>query len=93
LVIHIYIVLIPLVLFFGALFAAAEASLFSLSQTQLDTLRQTRPSTYKAIHALIRKPEELLSTIVVGNEALSILRSERSLYPFWNFILGAGVRR
>lgn len=72
-VIHIYIVLIPFVLFLGALFAAAEASLFSLSQTQLDSLRQDRPSTYKAIHALIRKPEELLSTMVVGNEALSIL--------------------
>jgi len=73
LVIHIYIVLIPLVLFLGALFAAAEASLFSLGQTQLDSLRQSRPSTYRAIHALIRKPEELLSTMVVGNEALSIL--------------------
>ena len=72
-VIHIYIVLIPLLLFLGALFAAAEASLFSLGQTQLETLRQERPGTYRAIHALIRKPEELLSTIVVGNEALSIL--------------------
>jgi len=73
LVIHIYIVLIPFVLFLGALFAAAEASLFSLSQTQLDSLRQSKPSTYRAIHNLIRKPDELLSTIVVGNEALSIL--------------------
>jgi putative hemolysin len=73
LVIHIYIVLIPLVLFLAALFAAAEASLFSLGQTQLDSLRESKPSTYRAIHALIRKPDELLSTIIVGNEALSIL--------------------
>ena len=72
-VIHIYIVLIPLILFLGALFAAAEASLLSLGQTQLENLRQTKPSTYKAIHQLVKKPEELLSTIVVGNEALSIL--------------------
>ncbi|NBV50442.1 DUF21 domain-containing protein, partial [bacterium] len=72
-VIHIYIVLIPLVLLLGALFAAAEAALFSLSQTQLESLRRSRPSTYRAINALIRRPDELLSTIVVGNEALSIL--------------------
>ena len=72
-VIHIYIVLIPLVLLLGALFAAAEAALFSLSQTQLESLRRSRPSTYRAINTLIRRPDELLSTIVVGNEALSIL--------------------
>lgn len=72
-VIHIYIVLIPLILFLAALFAAAEAALFSLSQPQLDSLRQTKPSTYRAIHMLIKKPDELLSTIVVGNEALSVL--------------------
>lgn len=72
-VIHIFIVLIPIVLFLGALFAATEASLFSLSQTQLEALKTTKPSTYRAIQSLIRKPEELLSTIVVGNEALSIL--------------------
>lgn len=73
LVIHIYIVLIPVLLILGALFAASEASLLSLGQTQLESLRQTRPSTYRAIHALIRKPEDLLSTVVIGNEAVSVL--------------------
>lgn len=72
-VIHIYLVLIPLLLILAAVFAAAEAALFSLSQTQLDSLRQMRPGTYRAIHSLIRRPEELLSTVIVGNEALSIL--------------------
>ncbi|MFM8270584.1 MAG: hemolysin family protein [Pseudomonadota bacterium] len=72
-VIHIYLVLIPLVLFMAALFAAAEAALFSLSETQLTSLRESKPRTYRAIHALIRKPDELLSTVVVGNEALSVL--------------------
>ncbi|NBX93871.1 MAG: HlyC/CorC family transporter [Proteobacteria bacterium] len=72
-VIHIYLVLIPLLLFLAAVFAAAEASLFSLSQTQLDSLRDSRPGTYRAIHSLIRRPEELLSTVIVGNEVLSVL--------------------
>lgn len=71
--IHLYFVLIPGILFIAALFAASEASLFSLSKTQLAAMRQTRPATHKAIFGLLKKPEALLSTIIIGNEFLNIL--------------------
>lgn len=55
------------------MFAATEASLLSLSQTQLENLKETRPNLYRAIKSLIQKPEELLSTIIIGNECVGIL--------------------
>lgn len=68
-----YFAFIPVILFAAALFAASEASLFSLSRTQLAELRQSRPGTHKAISSLLKKPEALLSTVIIGNECLNIL--------------------
>lgn len=72
-VIDLYLVLIPLLLMTAAVFAATEASLFSLSRTQLENLKHARPSLHRAIRRLIQKPEELLSTLIIGNECISIL--------------------
>lgn len=68
-----YLVLIPILLFAAAIFAAIEASLFSLSRTQLENLRLQRPALHKRIRRLIQQPESLLSTIIIGNECLNIL--------------------
>jgi putative hemolysin len=57
----------------AAFFAAAEASLFSLSRTQLESLRESRPAAYRRIRNLIYRPEGLLSTLIISNEALNIL--------------------
>ncbi len=54
------------------MFAASEASLFSLSRAQLESLRETRPSVYRKIRSLIYHPEAMLSTIIIGNECLNI---------------------
>ncbi len=71
--IHVYTVLIPILLTISALFAASEASLFSLSRFQLETLRESHPNIHRAIRRLIFKPDALLSTIIIGNETLNIL--------------------
>ncbi len=71
--IHVDSVFIPLFLLLAAMFAAAEAALFSLSRTQLESLRETRPAVYRRIRDLINSPEVLLSTVIVGNEFLNIL--------------------
>lgn len=68
-----HLVLIPLLLFFAAIFAAAEASLFSLSRPQLESLREARPHTYRRIRRLVFEPEALLSTLIIGNECLNIM--------------------
>lgn len=71
--IHIHLVLIPFLLLLTAIFAASEAALFSLSRTQLETIRLSRPATYERIRRLVERPDALLSTIIVGNECLSIM--------------------
>jgi len=73
LLIHIYLILIPISLFLSALFAASEASLFSLSRTQLESLRTGRPSIYRRIRQLLLRPDAFLSTVVIGNEFLNIM--------------------
>lgn len=73
LLIHIHLLLIPILLATSAFFAAAEAALFSLNRTQLEVLRQSRPSVFHKIRSLIYRPDELLTTIVIGNEFLNIM--------------------
>lgn len=71
--IPVHLLFIPLVLALSAMFAAAEASLFSLSRVQMESLRQTRPHLYHRIRLITSHPENLLSTLVVGNECLNIM--------------------
>jgi putative hemolysin len=71
--IHVYFVLIPLLLLIAAIFAASEASLFSLSRTQLEAIKNSSPNLYRKIRNLIQKPEGLLSTLIIGNECVNIL--------------------
>ena len=71
--IHVYFVLIPLLLLIAAIFAASEASLLSLSRTQLEAIKTSKPSLYRKIKSLVQKPEGLLSTLIIGNECINIL--------------------
>ena len=64
---------IPLLLVLSAMFAAAEAALFSLSRSQLETLRESRPGLYSRMRALLTRPENTLSTLVIGNELINIM--------------------
>lgn len=91
-VIDIYLVLIPILLFTAAVFAAAEASLFSISRTQLENLKSTRPALHRAIAALIQKPEELLSTLIIGNECISILLGTLVVTLIAKYFGGLGQR-
>lgn len=70
--IHSHLLLIPIVLLVAAFFAAAEAALFSLTQTQLQALQAERPLLHRRIKSLISPPDTLLTTIIIGNECLSI---------------------
>jgi putative hemolysin len=73
LLIDVHLVLIPLLLCIAAIFAASEASLFSLSRAQLETLRESRPFVYRRIRKLIFEPEALLSSTIIGNECVNIM--------------------
>lgn len=68
-----HLVLIPVLLVVAAIFAAAEAALFSLRRSQLETLKETRPLAYSRIRRLLFRPQALLSTIIIGNECVNIM--------------------
>ena len=58
-------------LLLAGFFALAEASLFALTRYQLESLRQSR-FVYQRIAKLLEHPEELLSTLVISNELVSV---------------------
>ena len=72
-VIPVQLLFIPLLLLLSGVFACAEASLFSLTRAQLESLRGQKPGAYTRIRYLIFHPEELLSTLIIGNECVNIL--------------------
>ena len=61
--------ILAIVLFAGAsfFFALAETALFSLSQWQLAHLLQRHPRRGKMVADLLKRPEDLLATLVLGN--------------------------
>lgn len=72
-VIPVQLLFIPVLLLIAGIFASAEASLFSLTRAQLETLRASKPGAYARIRYLVFHPEELLSTLIIGNECVNIL--------------------
>lgn len=72
-VIPVHLLFIPLFLLLSGIFASSEAALFSLTRAQLETLRGRKPGAYTRIRYLIFHPEELLSTLIIGNECINIL--------------------
>lgn len=71
--IHVHLLVVPLLLLLAAIFAASEASLFSLTRSDLESLRDDRPTLYRRMRPLIYRPDETLSTLIIGNEFINIL--------------------
>lgn len=61
--------ILAILLFAGAsfFFALAETALFSLSQWQLAHLQQRHPRRGRIVADLLKRPEDLLATLVLGN--------------------------
>jgi putative hemolysin len=57
---------------FSGFFAAAEASLFSLTDLHLHKMKSDRYPFLDFVRELLRNPRRLLITIVIGNEAVNI---------------------
>ena len=72
---ELYLLAVQILLVLAAFFAASEASLFSLSTFQVESLTGQYPKLSTLIKRLLAKPEALLSTLIIGNELVSILLS------------------
>jgi gliding motility-associated protein GldE len=63
---------ILLLLVLSAMVSGAEAAFFSLSPSQLDSIRASKSKTDRTIDKLLNTPEKLLATILVTNNLVNI---------------------
>jgi len=59
----------------SAFFSSSETALFSLSQLQLEQMRQKRDSRTTLIERLLSQPRHLIVTILIGNELVNVAAS------------------
>jgi len=57
---------------FSAFFSSAETALFSLNPIQVHRLRRSRPAVTAKLERLLALPNQLLSTILVGNTLVNV---------------------
>jgi putative hemolysin len=62
-----------LLLAFSAFFSGAETALFSLTREQVHRLQQHGRRRYREAARLLKKPEELLASVLLGNMLVNIL--------------------
>ncbi|MEO0079518.1 MAG: DUF21 domain-containing protein, partial [candidate division WOR-3 bacterium] len=62
-----YLIALVLMLLLSAVFSGSETALFSLSPTQLDIMKRSTSSTDRWIMRLLRDPNRLLGTLLLGN--------------------------
>ena len=67
------IIVCCVLLFMSALVSGSEVALFSIKPTTLDALNQSNQKADRLIASLLKKPRELLSTILISNSVINVL--------------------
>lgn len=86
---QIYILLFLILL--SAFFSGAEIALFSLSHAKLRTLVEGEAKHAKTLEAIKRKPQQLLITILIGNNLVNIGASSIATVMALNYFGSAGA--
>ncbi len=66
------LVVMVLFLFFSALISGSEVALFSLSPQQKEEIEKEDGSQNRKLLSLLRMPEKLLATILIGNNLINV---------------------
>jgi putative hemolysin len=69
------IVLLLVLLGFSAFFSGAETALMAISKLRLGHLAETMPVRAKLIERILKKPERLIGTILLGNNLVNVALS------------------
>ncbi len=86
--------LFPLLLFLllilaSAFFSSAETSVLSLSRVKLSHRAKKKDKTAMLLARLLEKPEEFLSTILVGNNLVNVAAASVATYLLTRFFRGS----
>jgi putative hemolysin len=74
-VIVIMLLLLVLLLAFSAFFSGSETALMAVSRLRLRHMAKTSPRKVKTVEAVLRNPERLIGTILLGNNLVNVAMS------------------
>lgn len=79
---EIYIILLILLLFLSFFFSSSETSLFSLSKSKIEEIKNKNSKKGALIEKLLEKPQKLLITILICNTTVNILATLTASHIF-----------
>jgi Mg2+/Co2+ transporter CorB len=68
----VYLLIIIVLLGMSAFFSGSETALMAISRMRLRRLRENRPRMVKLVERMLRRPEHLIGTILLGNNLVNV---------------------
>lgn len=69
------LVFLVILLGFSAFFSGSETALMAISRLRLQHLAETRPSRAKIVERILKRPDKLIGTILLGNNLVNVAMS------------------
>lgn len=69
------IILLVVLLGFSAFFSGSETALMAISRLRLKHLAETKPRRAEIVERILKKPEKLIGTILLGNNLVNVAMS------------------
>lgn len=85
------IILLVVVVAFSALYSMAETAMMALSRGKIRTLEDENVKGAQRLRRLIREPNRLLGTVLVGNNLANILATTVATALFIHYFASSGV--
>jgi putative hemolysin len=83
-----FVLLFFLLIFFSAFFSSAETSLLTVSRIKLTHRAKKKDKKAMLLARLLEKPEEFLSTILIGNNLVNVAAATIATYLLTRFFHG-----
>ena len=83
-----FLLLFFLLILFSAFFSSAETSLLTVSRIKLTHRAKKKDKKAMLLARLMEKPEEFLSTILIGNNLVNVAAASIATYLFTRFFRG-----
>jgi len=84
-----YIVILLVLILCSAFFSSAEAALLSLSRIKLAHRAKKKDQRAMLLVSILEKPEEFLSTVLIGNNLVNVAFASIATYLFTVFFRGS----
>lgn len=79
-------IILVVLLFLSAIISGSEVAYFSLSSTDLSTLKENTGASEKRVIQLLEKPRELLATILIMNNLVNVAIVTLSTFLSWEIV-------